>query len=67
MKAIAISLAVLLSAIMWGCSELNKEPVTGINGKCRLCHEVPPQDRMHTAHTMRQTFDCGVCHNPTYN
>ncbi len=55
----------ILIVIFSRCSNLAPNNSENTNSKCRACHEVPAMDRVHEAHTIRQHFDCSVCHPGT--
>jgi len=62
---ILLILAAFSLAFFSGCSSLSPVGAENKNSKCRACHEVPPVDRVHEAHTVRQQYACSLCHPGT--
>jgi hypothetical protein len=59
--------ALFLFSVFWwvcfsGCSKLAPNSPENTNSTCLACHAVPPADRVHAAHTVRQHYDCALCH-----
>jgi hypothetical protein len=61
MKTLLI-LAAVISVLFCHCSKLGGDYGTNNSDKCRVCHQMPPKDRVHAAHTVRRDYDCSTCH-----